>query len=610
MELTRFDLPPELRQAVEPLLLDALLEYALRHHPGPAGDPVLHLTLTQAHDVLLAQHARWQARLAPAVVGLHLTTDGMPRRVGDFMPALLRCTQEFFRREGAATLRTAAAAETEEARFSVLWTDYFSRCLLDWLRDHDLIGQATHLETADVLVECTKLWIRELAALATDPLPEFNDVERDITVTLERGPVKLRLRGRMEPLILRRLGQGLQVIDFRIGAHGQAEQLVARLLLHLMLVERLRPGTTPASVATGDTGAAGATGRLVCFRSRPARATGADTAPAPEAIAQAFTPFIGNEAAVNKLAARAARARNGKAPPALEHLLICGPVGHGKTFLARCYARALDLPLIEIHSSSITSPALLLDVVNELFQEQSLRPVESRDAQGNTLLIYPPHVLLFDDLHELHRRQAPWFTLLDTPDHRVEAGTRIGIFAQATLIAATQDTGHLPERLLARFQPVELDRYRHEDIARMAAATFQAHQLTLPPALAHLIAVMGRCHPMRAKLFATELRDRHRADPAATPLTREALLHLATHHWHVDEQGLTARDYQYLQALESGPRGLPALQQLLPLKDDEITVHLEPYLLQIGAIRRNSRGRSLTVLGEQILHRHRANRTE
>jgi Holliday junction resolvasome RuvABC ATP-dependent DNA helicase subunit len=51
---------------------------------------------------------------------------------------------------------------------------------------------------------------------------------------------------------------------------------------------------------------------------------------------------------------------------------------------------------------------------------------------------------------------------------------------------------------------------------------------------------------------------------------------------------------------------LPALQHLLPIQDDEITQHIEPYLLHIGAIHRGPRGRSLTVLGEQLLHRHRA----
>ena len=74
----------------------------------------------------------------------------------------------------------------------------------------------------------------------------------------------------------------------------------------------------------------------------------------------------------------------------------------------------------------------------------------------------------------------------------------------------------------------------------------------------------------------------------------------------MDERGLTAKDYQYLQALESGPKGLPALQQLLPFSGTELTATIEPYLVHLGTVYRSARGRVLTVLGEQLLHRRNA----
>lgn len=594
MELTRFDITPDLQKALEPLILDALLEYALRHRSsqGHGTEPLLQLTLTQAIDVLAANQARWHKRLSPALATLRLSTEGLPRKVGDHIPALLRTTQEFFRREGAATLHTAAEAETADGKFSVLWTNFFSRCLLDWLRDQDLIGHPENLETADILVECTKLWIQELATLITDPPPEFTDTEREITATLERGPVRLRVRGRMEPQIIRQLEHGMQVVDFRFGDPAQAELHIARLLLYMMLIQQLK-------------GKPCTTGRLICFRSRPARQIGGSGLPVNAEIEQALAPFIGNEPVVHRLKQKAVLARQSKGLGTPERLLISGPVGHGKTLLMRCYTQALGLPLVEFHSPTLTTPKDLIDSLNEQLQDQHIHPELSHHIDGRQQLTYPPLVLFFDDLQALRRRQDPWHGLLQHPSQWVEAGDRIAILSQATILAATQNVATLPEPVLARFQRLELDRYRHEDIARMVTTTLESHHLALPPALAHLIAVMGRCNPMRARLFATELRDRHRAHPDTTPLTRAALMHLATHHWHVDEHGLSARDYQYLQALESGPRGLPALQQLLPMQDEELTAHIEPYLLHIGAIRRNSRGRSITVLGEQLLHRHR-----
>lgn len=595
MELARFDISPDLRRAVEPLIIDALMEYSMRHRTGSDEEPVLHLTLTQALDVLTAQQARWHPRLSKAAAALHPNIEGVPRKVSEHLPTLLRSAQEFFRREGALTLRTAAATETVSARFSILWTDYFSRSLLDWLRDHDLIGQTGLLETADILVECAKLWIHELAGLNSASPPAFNDAEREVTATLERGPVRLRIRGRMDPLVMRTTPHGLEVVEFRLGEPEHKELNIARLLLHMMLLERLQNQSCPQ-------------GRLVFFQAHPARSHKNSGPPVSAGIEEAFAPFVGNETVVHRLKQKTAQALKGKTSAAAEPLLIHGPVGHGKTLLARSYAAALNLPLIELHSASLETADHLVDTLNDLLKDHSLKAGESHDDRGRLHLRYPPMVLLFDDLQGWRRRQEPWHGLLASPERTVQADNRIAHLGEAVILAAIQDGGHPPEHLVSGFQRLDLERYRHEDVARMVTAVFDSRKMALPPALAHLMAVMGRCNPMRAKLFATELRDRHRSNPVTTPLTREALLHLARHHWHVDEQGLGTRDYQYLQALESGPRGLPALQQLLPFKDDELTGHIEPYLLQIGAIRRNTRGRSITVLGEQFLQRHRAGR--
>jgi Holliday junction resolvasome RuvABC ATP-dependent DNA helicase subunit len=75
----------------------------------------------------------------------------------------------------------------------------------------------------------------------------------------------------------------------------------------------------------------------------------------------------------------------------------------------------------------------------------------------------------------------------------------------------------------------------------------------------------------------------------------------------VDQSGLTQLDYHYLQALEPGPRGLPALQELLPVtRTDEIALEVEGYLFDLGAIQRTPKGRALTALGETLVHRHRS----
>ena len=89
-------------------------------------------------------------------------------------------------------------------------------------------------------------------------------------------------------------------------------------------------------------------------------------------------------------------------------------------------------------------------------------------------------------------------------------------------------------------------------------------------------------------------------------LTPEGVRAVAQRLWRVDDVGLTELDYLYLQALEGGPRGLPALQQLLPVSAEEITTDIEPFLAEIGSVQIAPRGRNLTARGEQLLHLHRS----
>jgi Holliday junction resolvasome RuvABC ATP-dependent DNA helicase subunit len=125
-----------------------------------------------------------------------------------------------------------------------------------------------------------------------------------------------------------------------------------------------------------------------------------------------------------------------------------------------------------------------------------------------------------------------------------------------------------------------------------------------------LLAKVGRCLPSRALDYTRDLVERHSSGPTAIPLNSQSIRTLAAKLWHVDELGLVDLDYLYLQALESGPRGLPALQQLLPISAEEIAMDVEPYLIDIGAVHLSQRGRALTAYGESLIHRHRSEQSE
>ena len=596
MDLARLDITPALRTALEPLILDTLFEYCVRHRTraGVASDSAVQLTLVQAMEVLAAHQTRWKERLQSVVAPLNLAQDGLPRRTGVQLQELLLKAHEFFRREGAATFRAASAVAEERRRFRMLWTDLFSRRVLDWLRENELITDTDNLDIADALVECAKLWTLDIArqidpATATRP-PEpsgfFLDADSEITALFERGPVKLKVRGRPEALLLRPVEGGFELHEYKFGEPDLAELRIAQMVLYMALLERAKKVTCLR-------------GTLGLFRAHSSN----DLPGFPPEVEQAFAGFLGNAAVVRRLKLKASLARRDSPPRMGDNLLLSGPGGLGKTELARRMARAVDTPLVELTSGVLKGPEELIAAIDKTLAETGRKPVESGREDGRPVLVYPPLVLLLRHAHELRRKTEALASLIDLKERRLVTATCTALFPSTIILATTPEPGKLSEAFLSRFRRLDLELYLPEEVAVMLRPVFEEKGMKLSDPLALLLARIGRCNPRRALELAREFRDHHEYAPAATPLTREALLKLARTDWHVDERGLTTKDYQYLAALESGPKGLPALQQLLPFGGDEVTALIEPYLLQLGTIHRSARGRVLTVLGEQLLHR-------
>ena len=596
MDLARFEITPALRQSLEPLILDALFEYAVRHRTraGLARDAAAQLTVTQAMEVLAAQHVRWHDRLQAVVKPLELSADALPRRDGPQLHELLDKAHEFFRREGAVTFRAAVGIPNDGERFSLLWTDLFSRRVLDWLRENELVVDPDHLDVADSMVECAKLWTQELSRLASSkagPAPEpsafFLDAETEISALFERGPIKMRVRGRPEIAWLRSVAGGLQLHACRSGEPDLAALRIVQAVLLMAMVERAR--NQPCSG-----------GVLAFFRSRPAHVETSF----PSQVEQAFAGFQGNVAAVRRLKVGVLLGLRQNPARMADNYLLTGATGMGKTELARRVARSLSVPLIELSAGAVKTTADLLAGIDRALLVADRWPVELKEEEGRKVIEYPAMVLLLKEAADWRRLAERLRPLLDPQQRRVFMESTTALFPAITLLVATSDPAKIPEAFLETCRRIDLEPYRPEEVALMLRPVFAGRQL--PDALGGLLARMGRCNPRRALELATEFCDRHERAPDSTPLTREALLKVAHEEWHMDERGLTARDYQYLQALESGPKGLPALQQLLPFSGTELTSTIEPYLVHLGTVYRSARGRVLTVLGEQLLHRRNA----
>ena len=568
----KFEVTPSLRHMLEPLVLDALFEHAARQRslnrePGITST----LPLSVAYEVLAAQQPRWQERLGAALHTLGEPTRQMPVALDRWGEQLIQAAHEFCRREGATTVRAASARTKPQSRFALLWQDLFDRCVHDWLRDHDLMEDPEHLDVTDALVEGTKLWARDIVHGLNPTTTLFLDPNQNLCVTFERGPVKLVVQGRPDPAVVQVKAHG-----FELHQHGWAESMpvevrvVQALLLALMLEQdRQAPCTLNDLMLV----------RPVAIKS----ATDTSTA-----ISSAFEGFHGNATAVRRMQQRVRTAPE-------ENLLLTGPSGSGKMELARCFARALNLPLIHLNSETLNSVEDVLAAIDRQLSAES-RALKKQDEGTST---YPPLVLCFAHAHDLGRCADALLQLLDTK-HRLLGNA---LFPACSVLATSDEPVLLSPTFARGFRRMELDLYSAEELTPLITTIFTSAKLSLPLALAQLLVRLGRCLPGRVLKFANEFRDHHLSAPHNVPLTRDAVMRLAKFDWKVDEQGLEEGDYHLLRALESGPKGLPALQQLLPPGCSIIAARAEPWLLQLGAIQRGPRGRALTVFGEQLLLR-------
>jgi holliday junction DNA helicase RuvB len=317
----------------------------------------------------------------------------------------------------------------------------------------------------------------------------------------------------------------------------------------------------------------------------PEDTTSDDLALRPSAIHE----FIGQKEIISNLSIFIEATK--KRERALDHVLLSGPPGLGKTTLATIIARELNTN-VTITSAQVIS--------------------KGADLARFLTLLNDREILFIDEIHSLSRNlEEILYPAME--DYKIDLVIGEGLTAQSvqiplkpfTLVGATTRSGMISEPLRNRFGiQFRLDYYTDEEMCKIVQRSSDLLRLNLDEDAALEIGKRSRKTPRIANHLLKRIRDFadvKNKGHITLKLCKEALISLG-----VDELGLDYLDREILKAMieryKGGPVGIKPISVIVGEEERTIEDTYEPYLVRAGLINRTQAGRVATELAYKHLN--------
>lgn len=301
-----------------------------------------------------------------------------------------------------------------------------------------------------------------------------------------------------------------------------------------------------------------------------------------------FAEFVGQSRVVSnlQLAIQAAKLRE----EPIEHLLLSGPPGLGKTTLANIVASEMKARLISTSGPALERPGDLMGILTNL-------------SSGDVLFI--------DEIHRLSR-SVEEYLYPAMEDYAVDFVLDRGAYARTvrlkiprfTLVGATTRSGLMTSPLRSRFGLLfHLELYSTSELMEVINRAAIKLGINIKEDAAELLASRSRGTPRVAVRMLRRARDY--AQVGGSKILDAAIADKALSLLGVDKWGLDNLDRRFLtvliEAYGGGPAGLNALAASLGEEEDTLADVMEPFLLSRGFISRTQRGRIATPAAYEML---------